>query len=151
MQIKFDATKEELDQLAIISYISYHVMNSSGRFSTGYKYPKMEIFDTTLRKIYKAILEQDPKTKLAQINGNDDSVFTSNIETEQACHLLLEQYTDDVFLERICTEITERDFIEQGGQANNASSLVSEIFASIYANNMRELKEYGLSRFKILE
>jgi hypothetical protein len=151
MQITIDASKEELNQLAVMAYLAQYIVDSSGEYSKGYKYPEMEEYQSMLRKINKSILLNLPDTKMVEANENNSNIFVHTIETEDACELLKNQFENSIYLERICTEITRRDFIEQGGDYNNSSFLISEVFESIYNNNMKELKEYGLSRLKIVE
>ncbi len=151
MQITIDATKEELDQLAIMAYLAQYVVDSSGKYSTGYKYPKMAEYSSMLRKMNKEILIAMPDSKMIEADENTERIFTHTIKTKDECQLLKETFENSNYLERICTEISRRDFIEQGGDYNNAASIISETFISIYDGNMRELQEYGLSRFKIIE
>jgi ferritin-like metal-binding protein YciE len=151
IKITLEATKEEFDQLAIMAYLAQYVVDSSGKYGTGYKYPKMEEYLSMLRKLNKEILLAMPDSEMVQANELHNRIFVHTIETENQCQLLKETFEKSGYLESVCTEISRRDFIEQGGDYDNATSIVSEVFLSIYESNMRELEEFGLSRFKIIE
>ena len=51
MELKIEASQEELEQIAKMAYIAMYVVDSSGKFSTGYKYPDMELFNSALRQL----------------------------------------------------------------------------------------------------
>ncbi len=149
MQLIVDATADELEELAKMAYVAQFVFDSSGEFTTGYSYPKIKEFDAALRTLNKALLQALPNTKLLEIDEGNSNVFTHTIQMENECRPILQEFSNDTYIERVCTEITTRDYIEQGGTLETASSLYSDVFKILYKRNKVELKQYGLSRFKL--
>jgi hypothetical protein len=150
-KIIFEVTNEELDQLAVMAYLAQYVVDSSGKYSTGYKYPHMQDYLSMLRKINKEILLEMPKTEMVEADGSNEHIFSHTMKTEDTCQKLRDEFENSTYHDRICMEITRRDFIEQGGDRENSPSVYGDLFISLHDNNMKESKEYGLSRFKIIE
>jgi hypothetical protein len=148
MKITFDLEKEELDQLAMMAYLAQFIVDSSGEFTTDYKYPKIENFKAMLRKLNKEILLAFPNTRYVEADEKNKAIFTHTLETENSAHLLLQQFTNEVYLERICSELSSRDYKEHGGTEYEVLDM-NVVFTSIYQNNMKELKEHGLKNFFI--
>ncbi len=151
MQLIIEANEEELEELAKMAYVAQFVFDSSGEHSTGYKYPHMQTVNSALRIINKALLPLIPHSHLLEVDGHNDNVFTHSIEMEKHCSKLIETYAKDCYLERICGELTTRDYIEKGGNPDTEQIIlgVSEVFTILYNKNMAELKQYGLSRFRL--
>ena len=54
MELKIEASKDQLVQIAKMAYIAQYVIDSSGTFSKGYKYPDFELFQSALRQLNRA-------------------------------------------------------------------------------------------------
>ena len=63
----------------------------------------------------------------------------------------MQQFGDDVYYSRICTELSRRDFEEQQEDLKEANLLSFGPYHKIYNKNEQELKANGLSRFKLVE
>lgn len=153
MQLTLDATADELEELAKMAYVAQFVFDSSGEFSDSYKYPYTAVFEAALRKLNKALLPLIPESRLLEADEQSNNVFTHTIEMEIHCKKILDTFSEDSYLESICTELTRRDYIEKGGNPNTEEIILglSEVYTILYNNNMAELKQYGLSRFKVEE
>jgi hypothetical protein len=151
MQVTFEATTAELEQLAKMAYIAQYVFDSSGKFSTGFKYPDMPVFDSALRILTKTLLQAMPGTELLEVDERSDNIFTHTIQMEEECGKILQEFGETVHFQKVCTELTRRDYIEKGGNPEDAVIGHNTIYTILYNSNMAELKQYGLSRFKIEE
>ena len=151
MQLTIDATTEELEELAKMGYVAQYVYDSSGKVSQNYKYPCMAVFEQALRKLNKALLPLIPHSSLLEIDEKREMIFTHTFEMEVHCTKIVEQFAEDTYIDRVCTELTRRDYIEQGGNSKPVILGLSEVYTILYNNNMAELKANGLSRFKLEE
>ena len=68
MELKIDGTKEELEQIAIMGYLANFILNGSKEDTALKNYPKLEVFNNTLRKVHKAILELIPDTEILEVD-----------------------------------------------------------------------------------
>jgi hypothetical protein len=149
MQVTFEASEDELEQLAIMTYIAQYVVDSSGKFSEGYQYPNIKIFYAALRLLNKALLQQLPNTPLLEIDERSQNVFIHTIEAENDCEKILKAFSEDSYLDVVCTEITQRDYIEMGHSTNDVILGLDDVYTILYNNNMAELQKNGLSRFRL--
>lgn len=152
MEIKFEISKEELAELAKMAYVAQFVFDSSGKFSTGYKYPLMGTFDAALRTFNKMLWQNIPESGLMEIDEQHESVFTHTIQMENACNEVLNEYGNSEFLERVCKQLTDRDYEEQyNGIADSVASVTGDVYRILYNNNMEELQQNNLRRLRIVE
>lgn len=152
MEIKFEISKEELAELAKMAYVAQFVFDSSGKFSTGYKYPLMDTFDAALRIFNKMLWQNIAESGLIEIDEQHESVFTHTMQMEQDCNEVLNEYGNFEFLERLCKQLTDRDYEEQyNGTPNSLESVTSDVYRILYNNNMEELEQNNLKRLRIVE
>jgi hypothetical protein len=153
MQLILDATAEELEELAKMAYVAQFVFDSSGTFSDGYKYPYTAVFDAALRKLNKAMLTLIPHSGLLEVDEQNNNVFTHTMEMEVHCKKVLDTFSNDSYLECICTELTRRDYKEKVGEEDDDMIIFGpgDVFTILYDNNMKELKANGLKRLRIEE
>jgi hypothetical protein len=152
MQVTFEASEQELKELAKIMYLVQFVMDDSSNkdYNTkGYVYENIKEFDQTKRLINKMLLEYIPASGLLEVDGRSEHIFTHTVAMEDIMRKVLDTFGDTSFYGRICTAITNRDFAEQGGNVNEAELFFDGVYKILYDNNMKELMEFGLSRFKI--
>ena len=151
MEIKFEASKEELAELAKMVYIAHFVVSSSGKFGLGYKYPLLNIFNAADRVLNKMLLQYIPESGLVEVDEQSDNIFTHTMQMEKECEAILNENKEDGFLERVCNELTNRDFIElYDGTPDSASRIVSDVYQVLYDSNEKELKEHRLKRLKVV-
>lgn len=151
MNLKIEATKGEIEEIAVMTYLSNHIVSSSGEFSDGYKYQNKDILHSVTRKLNKEILSKLPESKFVEADENSDSIFTHTIEMERHCQKILNQFYDEGILARICNEISKRDYFELYGDDDFLVLDYNIKFSAIYENNMKELNEFGLKRFRKIE
>jgi hypothetical protein len=151
MQLTIDATTEELEELAKMAYVAQFVFDSSGKFSDSYKYPYTALFDAALRKLNKALLPLIPHSKLLELDEQSDNVFTHTLEMEVHCKKVLDTFSNDSYLESICSEVTTRDYEEKTSQPAPEIIFPGDVYSILYDNNMEELKQNGLKRLRIVE
>ncbi len=149
MQLTIDATPEELEELAKMAYVAQFIFDSSGKFSTGFKYSNMPIFKQALRKINKALLQAMPDIEILELDEKNENVFTHSIKMEPACREILLQFSEDTYLNRVCTELTRRDYRKKTGQPTPEIIFPGGVYSILYDNNMAELKANGLSNFTL--
>lgn len=152
MEIKFEISKEELAELAKMAYVAQFVFDSSGKFSTGYKYPLMGTFDAALRVFNKMLWQHIPESGLVEIDEQHESVFTHTMQMEKQCNDVLNEFGSFDFLEKVCKQLTDRDYEEQyNGSANSSASITSDVYPILYDNNMEELQHNGFKRLRVVE
>ncbi len=153
MQLILDAADEELEELAKMAYVAQFVFDSSGKYSNSYKYPGIEVFKVALRKLNKALLPLIQQSHLLEVDEQSNKVFTHTMEMEKICKKILDTFSKDCYLERVCTELTRRDYIEKGGNSYTEEIILglNEVYTILYNNNMAELRQNGLSRFRVEE
>lgn len=151
MEIKFEATKEELAEIAKISYVAQFVIDSSGKHGTGYKYPGIDTFNAALRIMNKMLCQYIPESGLVEADERNTDIFTHTIQMENECEPLLQEFGEFEFLDALCTKLAERDYAEQyKGLSNQITDIGVDVFQILFDNNMEELSEYGLSRLRIV-
>ena len=69
---------------------------------------------------------------------------------EVHCTKIVEQFAEDAYIDRVWTELTRRDCIEQRGNSKPVILGLSELYTILYNNNMAELKANGLSCFMLV-
>jgi hypothetical protein len=152
MEVKFEASKEELAELAKMAYVARFVFDSSGVFSTGYKYPNKDIFNLALRTFNKMILAYIPNSDYVEIDELDEELFINTMTIHEECEAVIDQYNEECFLEKVCLQLTNRDYTEQYGRTLNLQALLtSDVYHILYNSNEEELLQHGLKRLRISE
>ncbi len=152
MKIKFEISKEELAELAKMAYVAQFFFDSSGKFSTGYKYPHTVTFNAALRIFNKMLWQYIPESNLAELDEENEDVFTHTMQMEDDCYKVLNEYGNSEFLEKVCKQLTDRDYEEQyNGSANSSASITSDVYPILYDNNMEELQHNGFKRLRVVE
>ena len=151
MEITIEATKEELGQMAKMAYIGQYVADSSGQFSSGYQYPNIELLHDALRQLNKALYQAIPGSGLLEVDGNNRKVFTHTMLMEDTCRPMIEEFNDADFLNRVCTQLSNRDFEEQCGTPDDAYLVPNAAYEAIYNNNMEALKNDGLKLLRLMD
>ncbi len=68
------------------------------------------------------------------------------------CYEVLNEYGNSEFLEKVCKQLTDRDYEEQNnGIANSSASITSDVYRILYDNNMEELRENELKQLRVVE
>lgn len=153
MEVKFEATKAELIELAKMAYVADYVFDSSGHTSSGYRYLYMNEFAAALRVFNKMLVQHIGDTGLVEVDGNWSQVFTHTMLMEDECEKVLNQFKEECFADKVCTALTDRDYVEQYGamQTEEGSQINSEAYHILYDNNMLEIQKHGLKRLRIQE
>lgn len=151
MEVKLDLTKDELVEIAKMTFLAQFVMDSSGTHSTDYKYPNLEKFLDVLRELNKTLLPYIKEYDLLEVDGRMPRVFTHTMRMEDEMAPVLEQFSDDSFLERICKAITDREYIEDYDGVNLGLQIIGDngIYDILYQNNLKELKQNGLKNVRL--
>jgi len=152
MEVKFEASKEELEELAKMAFVAQFVFDSSGKFSDGYKYPFMKQFGAALRTVNKLLVQHIPESGLVEVDERSEQRFTHTIKMEEACEKVLLEFGESCFLEELCKQITDRDYTEKyKGSLEDVSSFSSDIYHILHEGNMKELEENGVSRLRFMD
>ncbi len=152
MEVKFEASKEELEELAKMAFVAQFVFDSSGKFSDGYKYPFMKQFEAALRTVNKLLVQHIPQSGLVEVDEISASKFTHTIQMEEACEKVLLEFGESCFLEELCKQITDRNYTEEyKGSLENAFTFSSDVYRILYQNNEKELKESGVNKLRFVD
>jgi hypothetical protein len=153
MEIKFEATKAELIELAKMAYMADSVFECNVISSNGYQYLYKEEFISALRLFNKMLVQYIGDTGLVEANGNCPEVFTATILMENECERVLDEFKKECFADKVCDALTDRDYEELYGRMGpeGRSEINSEAYHILYDNNMLEIEKYGLKRLRIEE
>jgi hypothetical protein len=70
----------------------------------------------------------------------------------EECEAVIDQYNEECFLEKVCLQLTNRDYTEQYGRTLNLQALLtSDVYHILYNSNEEELLQHGLKRLRISE
>jgi len=153
MEVKFEASKAELIELSKMAYIAQYVVDSSGRFSTGYHYLYLKEFESALRLFNKMLLQHIGDVGLLEVDEQSQDIFTHTMLMEDECQKVMAEFQKACFIEELCDGLTDRDHDEQYGvkMREGGFRIYDEAYQILHDKNMRELKTHGLKRLRIEE
>lgn len=146
MKLEINLSKAQVKEMAKMLYMARFVVDSSGTFSKKYQYPKKELFNSTLRGMYKAILLAYPKIGLVEVDERVKMKFTHTFQMEEEVELLINTFCNDDYIERLAYAISRKKFKELYGTVSNGND---EYFEVIYQYCLNWINENGIENLVI--
>jgi hypothetical protein len=96
MELTLNLEKEEFVELAKMIYIAQYVVDSSGPFSRGYKYPHFAALKNTQRRMNEALLQVIGNSGFVEEEKNNfGEKYTHTIKMEQEMFDVLEEFIQE--------------------------------------------------------